>query len=421
MKPGLFGSIGPAIIVASVVLGPGSILIASRVGCDFGYDLMWLLVFAAVLMLVMTTLAARLGTTLDGTLCDDIARRAGRPSAVFVGIVGFLVVTCFQFSNNVAVIAALESLVGEGQRWSIGLLVVLNLGFLGVLFGLKRLYRPVEVMMKVLIGLMMLGFLGNLVLSQPSLHGMLSGLLPRLPEGLAGGFLPAAVNGEVRDQLLPVQALIATTFSVAGAFYQAYLVREKGWRQSDLRLGFVDSMIGISVLAFLTLTIMVTAAAVLHGRVTGSELESAADVAVQLEPLFGQWANLLFSVGLLAGALSSFLVNVMIAGTLLSDGMGLGGRMDQRWPKVFTATALLVGMGVAIAVLASGQSPVQLIIFAQALTVVGNPVLAGVLLWLSTNAQTPRWHQALALMGFVVVLVLALRTGITIYLRVAGS
>ena len=64
-------------------------------------------------------------------------------------------------------------------------------------------------------------------------------------------------------------------------------------------------------------------------------------------------------------------------------------------------------MGVALASLET--PPVTLIVFAQAMTVLGNPILAGVLLWLSTRVQTPRWIQVLAGVGFLVVLVLALR------------
>ena len=213
------------------------------------------------------------------------------------------------------------------------------------------------------------------------------------------------------DAVWPVQALVGTTFSVAGAFYQAYLVRAKGWRRADLSRGLVDALVGISVLGLLTSVVMWTAAAVLHGRVSGQDLQSAADVAAQLEPVFGSFAVALFSGGLLAGALSSFLVNALIGGTLLSDGLGLGGGLDQRAPRVCTAIALLTGMGVALAVV-RGQSPVELVLFAQALTVIGNPLLAGAMLWLSTRVETPRWMQTLVLVGTVLVCALAIRTAL---------
>ena len=415
MKPGPLRSIGPAIIVAAVVLGPGSILASSRVGCDFGYDMLWLLGLSAVLMMGMTALAAHLGASFEDTPCTEIARAAGRPLAVLVGLVLFLVVACFQFSNNLAVIAGLRTFLGEGGAWPNVLLVALNVAVLFVLFGLRRPYRPIETMMKVLVGLMVIGFLGNLLFAHPSPGGILGGLLPSLPESLRADLVPRVVGGVLQDAVLPLQALVGTTFSVAAAFYQAYLVRERGWKRAELRAGLVDSLVGISVLGLLSATILVTAAAVLHGSVAGGELRSAADVAVQLEPLFGPWAKVLFSLGLLAAALSSFLINAMIGGTVLSDSLGLGGDLGRPMPKVFTTLALVIGLVVAISVL-EGHSPVQLILFAQAMTVLGNPVLAGVMLWMSARAKTPRWIRGLAFLGFLVVLVLALRTGYRLWL-----
>ena len=44
-------SLGPAIIVAAVVLGPGSILTASKTGAMFGYSMVWALAIAVILMI----------------------------------------------------------------------------------------------------------------------------------------------------------------------------------------------------------------------------------------------------------------------------------------------------------------------------------------------------------------------------------
>lgn len=409
-------ALGPALIVAAVVMGPGSILTASRVGADFGYGLVWVLALAATLMAGMTALAAHLGVTQDGTPCTQLARRAGRPAAAAVGGVLFLVVACFQFSNNVGVLAALEPLSGGDARVEVGALVALNLAVAAALFGRRHLYRPVERLMKVLVGLMAVGFLGNLFLARPSLGALADGLVPRLPEGVGFALLPRRADGALVDPLLPVVGLVGTTFSVAGAFYQAYLVRAKGWGPGDLRRGRIDSLVGIAVLGFLSLTVMATAAATLHGEVAGAELTSAGDVARQLEPLFGARAQLLFGLGLFGGAFSSFLVNAMIGGVVLSDGLGLGSEVDGVWARRLTVLALGVGLGVAVAVRGSGWSPVQLVLVAQGLTVIGNPVLAGVLLWLATRpgagaSPAPRALRVAAWAGLVVVTWLAVRTG----------
>src|SRR5690606_37820491 len=124
---------------------------------------------------------------------------------------------------------------------------------------------------------------------------------------------------------LALLGLVATTFSVAGALYQGYLVREKGWTEKDVPQGLFDSAIGIFILCGTTMMIMMTSAAVLHGH--GVKLETVADVGAQLEPLFGSAAVVLFTLGLLAGAISSFMVNTMVGGSVLSDGLGLGWSM----------------------------------------------------------------------------------------------
>ena len=75
-------ALGPAIIVACVVLGPGSILTSSKIGCQFGYELIWVLIGAGLLMVGAVATSARIGVTLEGTPCEELATRLGRPVAV---------------------------------------------------------------------------------------------------------------------------------------------------------------------------------------------------------------------------------------------------------------------------------------------------------------------------------------------------
>ena len=421
-----FGAIGPAIIVAAVVLGPGSILTSSKVGCQYGYSMLWVLAAAGLMMVAMTALASRLGMTLDRSLCSELAHRLGRPFAAVVGVTMFLIVACFQSSNNIAVLASIESLVGEstggGRGLQTGLLIALNGAIIVALLGFKRLYQPLEKIMVGAVFLMLIAFLANLCFSQPSLSQILGGLLPKLPSSGDVPLLPYLSEGKVVDPWWAMQGLVATTFSVAAAFYQSYLVREKGWGTEQAREGLMDSVFGIAALVGASAMIMITSASVLHGVIAPEELRTAADVAGQLEPLFGGAATLLFLIGILAAALSSFLVNAMVGGTLLADGFGLGSAMDDRWPRWFTLAALVIGMGVAIASTAGGMSRVNLIIFAQALTVLGGPILAFSLLFLATRQTDkeitiPLWMKGAAAVGGLATLALALRTAWRLYLQ----
>ena len=407
----LLRSIGPALIVAAVVLGPGSILTSSKVGATFGYIGVPVVLGAAFLMIAMVALAARIGVVYQKSPCDELASRLNRPVAVCVGLIVFGLAALFQSSNNIAVIAGLEPVLESEPGGQLDLpvrlsiLIAVNLFVLGCLYLMRNLYGFIEKLMKILMALMVLSFLFNFIV----VHMQPRSFTPR----------PSA---EARDWL-PLLGMVGTTFSVAGAFYQAYLVKEKGWGLPEARRGMLDSVCSISILGIVTVMILLTATRVFHGR-PDVALGNVGDVARQLEPLFGSSAKYVFAVGILAGAVSSFLVNAMIGGTILADSLGAGSRLKDRAPLHLTALALFVGMTVAVFSLWREGSTVNLITFAQALTILGIPALAAALLYLGTrkdltgDRKVPAWMLISACAGFIVACVLAVKTALTVYDKV---
>ncbi len=392
-------------IVAAVVCGPGSILTSSKVGAEFGYSAIWILVLACLLMVGMVSLATRIGISFDGTPCQEIANRLGRPVAVMIGIVMFLIIASFQSSNNFAIAAGLEAFsIRQSKPIAIAILVILNLVVVGFLYLSRDLYRAIELAMKFLVGCMVIAFLINCVVARPDMLKVFQGLVPSRMDG---------------DQWLLV-ALIGTTFSVAAAFYQAYLARERHWNLDNARAGMIDSIAGITTLGVVTLIIMLTSAAVFYQQPDVPTLNTANDVALQLKPLFGVAAQYVFGIGIFAGAISSFLVNALIGGHILADGLGLGDKIESPWTKHLTTLALLAGMAVAVTYLLQDQKPVRLIIFAQALTIVGVPALALALIYLGflkrrSNPQAmPIWILLSAIAGLFVTSLLAYRTTMTV-------
>ena len=71
------------------------------------------------------------------------------------------------------------------------MLIGLNLALIVVFLALKRLYLPIERLMMILMGVMVVGFAGNLILAHPSVVEFAQGLIPSLPAGLASGVFPA--------------------------------------------------------------------------------------------------------------------------------------------------------------------------------------------------------------------------------------
>ena len=409
-------SIGPALITACVVFGPGSLLISSNVGANHGYALLWLLVLTGILMGTYMTTAARIGVVGGATPCTLLARHHGRIIAAVIGINLCLICTTFQFANNLAVVAAAGSLIPKVPP--IIVLALLNGLIIIFLFTAKQVYRLLEKVMKVMVGIILVSFVINVILAGPSLADIFKGLIPGIPEGITLG-LPHKMDGKIEDPLLLVASLLGTTFSVAAAFYQGNLVRERGWTIKEYRNGIGDSITGVAVLTGVSAVIMITAATVIPGQ----QAQDIGVLAKSLQPLLGSTAYIIFCVGLFAVAMNPFLINAMIGGSILADAIGKPAKLSDRWSRVFTVVVLLVGMLVAVLALRTGQKPVNLIIFGQALTVIGNPLMAATILWLANRKDIMGERRNTPLLnilggiGFLVVLFTAVRVLISVILK----
>ncbi|MBN2315366.1 MAG: hypothetical protein JXM79_15665, partial [Sedimentisphaerales bacterium] len=78
---------------------------------------------------------------------------------------------------------------------------------------------------------------------------------------------------------------------------------------------------------------------------------------------------------------------------------------------------------VAVLALRTGQKPVNLLIFGQALTVIGNPLMAATILWLANckdimgERRNTLLLNILGGIGFLVVLLMAVRVLISVVLK----
>jgi len=416
-KSSWWRSIGPALITACVVFGPGSLVVSSNVGAKYGYELLWLLVLTGVLMAAYVTMAARIGVLGRGTPLTLVAERLGRPAAALIGINLCLICSAFQFSNNMAVAAAAKSLFPGVS--STAVLVGINVLVAFFLFTAENVYKALERMMKVMVGVILLCFLLNLAMKSPPLS-FLKGFIPGIPDEISLAF-PRRVEGKVYDPMLLVASLLGTTFSVGAAFYQGNLVREKGWSIEEYRKGIGDALVGVAVLTAVSMVIMITAATVIPGKEAGN----VGELAETLRPALGSFAYAVFCVGLLAVSMNPFLINAMIGGSILADGLGLPARLSDRWPRILTVLVLLLGMGIGIVALKSGEKPIRLIIFGQALTVLGNPLMAATVLFLANRKdimgerRNGLLHNILGGVGLLVVIAGAVRVLWLIYLKLS--
>jgi manganese transport protein len=171
-----------------------------------------------------------------------------------------------------------------------------------------------------------------------------------------------------------------------------------------MKKSLMDTYIGILFLALISAVVLITSAAALHPR--GILVNSAADMARQMEALFGIHARVIFSIGLCAAAFSSMMVNSVIGGGLLADGLGLSRSMNDARTKIFIMAILLIGMFVAVFF---RGNVIYALIMAQASTMLTVPLIAiGMFLVLNNKMvmgeyRNSAWQNIVALAGFLVV------------------
>lgn len=377
-------------MLAAVVLGPGSITLSTIAGSTYGYRLLWVLLVGTVFMISYTLMAARIGLVTRQSLFSVTRRKYGNVLAVTGGVSGFLAIVAFQAGNNAAVGFSAEAVFGIDSRWGAVLFFLPALG----LILLPRLYQKLELLVKIVIGLMVLGFVGTLLIVGVRTDQVITGLVPGFPD---------------QPSIFLALGMASTTFSIAAAAYQCHLMKEKDWGPEQLEVEGLDTILGIAILGSISVVVLLTSAGVIAG--TSESGLSAQTMALQLEPLVGPAAFYLFMCGFFFASFSSLVVNPLIGATLLADGLGKNPTMDGKPVKLWAAVAMVLGTGVVVVF---GGSPIELLRTAQAMAVVAFPVLGFLVLFLAGDREIMGEHRngivlwVLGILGYLTILAIVL-------------
>lgn len=383
---------GPAFIAGAWQFGPGNLISAIKAGSGFGYTLIWVIAVSTVLMLAFTDMSVRIALRSSKSLIGTVKDTLGKTVGACAGFGVFGITLMFSVGNAVGAGIGLSMLFGGPPTvWTVVCTCVVG----AVLFA-RRYYSVFERGIIAIVALMAAGFLASAFLTDPDWAAAGSGFLPSVPN----------------DVGLLLVALIGTNFSINAAFYTGYATRERGMRPENYRAITVgDTVPGIVAPGIMTILVIIVAAAA-TGR-TGEETATLPQLASILEPIAGDVGAKIFALGFAAAAFSSMVANATAGGTLLSDGLGWGTALDNKRVKGLVLTVLAFGL--AVTLIAGGESPVQLLILAQALTVIFAPLL-GVLLFVLANnrklmasMRNRPWHNALGVLGLLAILATCFR------------
>ena len=398
LKNNFLNLIGPGFITAALVLGPGSLAVASKIGALYEFRLLWVIPLCVVFMGAFTVVSTRIGLSSDRTLIQLIREKYGNVICVIIGVGLFIVAASFQAGNSIGAGMVFSEISGSPSApWVAAFSVVAV-----VLLFFKSFFKILEKLMIAMVVLMLISFIATLVISKPNVSLLIQQFDFSLPNG---------------SEFLTL-ALVASSFSIAGAFYQSYLVQEKGWTKDSSKSHERESLSGILILGIITSTVLLTAASVLFPQ--GVQVNSATEMAMTLEPIFGNYATVIFMLGLFAASFSSLIGNATLGGVLLSDALNIGQKLESQKVRYIIMSVIVIGAAVAIIF---GNLPIELIVMAQGFTIIVVPII-GIMLYLIARDRASQQFfkigallHVVLLVGLIVLLVLAGANTYNLFLR----
>jgi manganese transport protein len=385
---------GPAFIAGAWQFGPGNLASAVEAGSKYSYSLIWVIVLSTVFMLVFADMSVRLGIRTPKSMISSVKDVLGQKVGVAAGFGVFIITLCFSVGNAVGSGLGLSMVFGGSPLiWS-----AVCTSFVGLILLFRNVYRTVERVLLVIVGLLGATFIISAVISKPDWYEAVNGVVPSIPPGGA----------------LLVVALVGTNFSLNAAFFTSYGTHERRRTRAQYKQTTIaDTIPGIIAPGIMTSLVIIVAAAVL-GR-QNAEAQTLVGLAQIFEPIAGPVGSTIFALGLSGAAFSAMVANATAGGTMLSDALGKGPS-----PSTLTAkrtSACILAWGLAITLIFT-KSPVQLIIFAQALTVLIAPFLGFLLYVMSNNRElmgdlrNTWWKNIIGGLGFLSILSLS---GLLIY------
>jgi len=390
--------LGPGLLVTAAFIGPGTITTASVAGANFGFALIWTLLFSVIATILLQSMAARLGVATGQDLAQ--ALRAHIETPLFKSLAIFLVISAIGVGS-----AAYEA--GNLSGASMGLIEIFPhvnaqlwtplIAFLSAVLLYSGKHKVVENALILLVVLMSLVFISTLVMAAPSLSDVLAGFIPSMPEG----------------SITTVLALVGTTIVPYNLFLHSGVLAARHDSKSDkqkvIKQTNVDTGVSITLGGVITLAILSTASVAFYGTDAGQI--SAANMAVQLEPLLGDAAHYFFAIGLFAAGLTSA-ITAPLAGAYAVCGMlGWSNKMDNTRFKSVAIVILLFGAAVA----SLGLDPVAVIIFAQAANGLLLPIVTTYLVWLVNQKTVMGKYTNSMLVNLLTLPVLVLIFGLSGY------
>jgi Mn2+/Fe2+ NRAMP family transporter len=383
-----------SLMVTAAFIGPGTVTTATLAGAELGYGLWWALLFSILATMIIQDMASRLGLATGRGMSENLITAYRHPAlkySVFVLVIVALGIgnAAYEGGNLSGAALGMRSVFAGSQGVWVSVLGALAL----CLIWLNRLNLLTNVLV-ILVAIMSLVFL---------LAAMTAGVdIEQLKRGIMGIGL--------FDNSTLLLAIIGTTIVPYNIFLHSSLSAQVRQSDQEISLDRKQLISSISLGGLITLAIMSCAANAFFLTQTSVD---RGNIASQLSPILGDWAQWFFGIGIFAAGLTSAIT------APLATAYAICGLLFQPSASITSSYAfrmiatIVVVIGISIAL--SGAQPIVIIVTAQAANALLLPFALILLLGLLNRTHVMGTYRNTAIVNLMAVIVLLTVVSLSVY------
>jgi NRAMP (natural resistance-associated macrophage protein)-like metal ion transporter len=367
-----FRRLGPGLITGAADDDPSGIATYSQAGAQFGYQLGWTVVLTLPLMVAVQLISARIGRVTGKGLAANIREHFPVP-VLYAIVIMLLVANTINIAADIAAMGESVRLVVGGSSHVYAVLVGVTCLMLEVFLTYRQYVRYLKWLTVALFSYVAVVF----AIDVPWLKVLTESIWPRL--AMSSGMLTVVV------------AVLGTTISPYLFFWQAAqeveemksssvaraLKKRPAHSRWHLDRITIDTVTGMTLSNLIAFFIIVATAATLN-RAGVTNIQSSAQAAEALRPLAGEFASLLFSMGIVGTGLLAVPVLAGSAAYAVAESFRWKGGLDlqPRQAKGFYAIVAVATLG-GVALNFTRIDPIQALFWTAVINgVIAVPIMA---------------------------------------------
>lgn len=335
--------LGPAFIAAVAYIDPGNFATNISAGSQYGYLLLWVILFSNIMALLIQTLSAKLGIATGKNLPEVASERFSKWVSIGLWIQAELVIMATDLAEFIG--AAL----GFNLLFHIPLLpsaCIAAVGSFLILELQRRGVRRLEAGITSLLFMVALSFVIEVFYAKPEPGAVMHGLFVPGLEGMNSLLLAVGILGAT---VMP-----HAIYLHSGLTQKRVVGKSEAERKKIFQFEFVDIVIAMVIAGAVNASMLIVAAALFFKN--GLHVEDIDVAYTELGNLVGPAAAVFFGIGLLIAGLSSSSV-----GTMAGD-MVMQGFIKKRIPLYVRRFITIVP---PIVIIALGINPTKALVVSQ--------------------------------------------------------